>query len=243
MKKDKLEKFVGLYHLNGMINSTIWNVKDKECKVKILSEDKTVMGTVSSSDIGLEDSEFGIADTSALLNMLKPMENDIEVSFQKNGTENKSITLVSNGAYKINASYPLADISVIPKTGTIKQVPDFQIEIELNSDLVDKVIAIKNSLDSKTFTFNSENGKLFLTVGYVSDIQTNRTTVELPVIFAKQIDLNYKSFNAENLKNALIANKGFKTGKISIFDGGLLRVVFTHDNMESEYYFIQLKTV
>lgn len=243
MKKDKLEKFVGLYHLNGMINSTVWNVKDKDCKVKILSDDKTVMGTISSKEIDLDDSEFGIGDTAALLNMLKPMENDIQTTFQKNGAVNKAISFISAGQYKINAVYPLSDISVMPKTGSVKTVPDFQIEIELNDDLVNKIIAIKNSLDSKTFTFNSENGKLYLTVGYVSDIQTNRTTIELPVIFNKNIDLNYKSFNAENLKNALVANKGFKTGKISIFDGGLLRILFTHDDMNSEYYFIQLKTV
>ena len=243
MKKEKISKFIDLYYLGGLINDAVWTVKTNTATVKLLTEDKTLMGSVSMDNVDLDDSEFAIRDTAGLINIIKPMDNEIELQFETQNNINKSLLLNSTGTFNINSVYPLGDISVMPKTGSLKKTPDFQIEIELTEELVNKIISIKNSVDSKTFTFYTENDKLYLIVGYVSDIQTNRTKIELNAKFIQNIDLQHKSYSADNLKNILTANKGFKSGKLSIFDGGLANAHFEHEEMNSDYYLIQLKTV
>lgn len=244
MKKDVFKKFIDLYYLEGSINQAKINIENNSANVKLMASDKTIMGSVALETISLTDHEICIGDTGALLGQMAPLGNDIELDYNTTDKKISGLIFKSNDAHQIEATYMLADPSVIDKAGTLKQVPNYELELELTSELASALISLKNSLpDSKSFTFNLENDQLFVIVGYTSDIATNRTTMKVPAQITGTPDLKTKSFSANNIKSVLSVNKGFKSGKILIYSQGLLTFKFEHEGMTSEYHLVQLKNV
>lgn len=234
MKKTNLLKFIDLYYLGKLIDSVVWTIKDDQVIVKLMTEDKSAVGTVVLHESIMPATECGIVDTTALLNMIRPLEEDITLI-----RDNNLLKLDSKGTYEINMEYPLADTSVIQRPGSIKTLPEFEVSIALNKELIDKMIAIKNSVETKSITFMHENDVLNYVAGYVGKISTNRAKMAL-VDSTSTTDLSPISFSAELFKNVLIANKDFTTGVIEISSKGLLHIKFEHDGLTSEYYIVKL---
>jgi hypothetical protein len=245
MKKEILEKFIATYHLGGEVDSVVWTVSNNETTVYFNSPDKTAVGTVVSKELGLSDMEIGINSTAGLLKLLSPFDKELEVSYLPyKGNKNGSLNFKNSGTFKINAEYKTSETEVIPKPTKLKATPEYQIALELNDEIISKVVSIKNSLpDSKTFTFTTEEDSLRLIVGYASDINIDNISLLLPAKFEEGTKLDYYSYSANMLKNILSVNKGFKTGKLEISDKGLIHVEFTYENMKSDYYLVKLKSV
>lgn len=245
MRKELVNKFISMYYLGGIIKDAVqWEVNNKTVTAKITSEDRTVMGTINANNFDLEDCNLIIRDTTDVLKQLAPHAAEIQLSLQTKDEKVVNLLIDSNENFAIHSEQPLGDESILRKTASLKQKPAFELTIELNAELVSKILSIKGSIaDSKTFTFVTKDDKLQMIVGYASDINTTKTTIELPVTFNTQIDLTHKSFSSDNLAQILQANKDLINGTISIFSQGLIQVAFEHDGLTSEYYLIQLKNV
>ena len=95
----------------GLVESVKWESKEGSLSTSFISDDKSVLGTVTLSDFGFDDSTFGVYDTTKLTKMLGVLSDDIDFDITK--TDDKAISLkFKDGSTSVN--YMLADLSVIP---------------------------------------------------------------------------------------------------------------------------------
>ena len=111
MEKSKINRFVQKYTLAGLVESVKWEVKDNSLHTSFISDDKSVLGSVSLSDFEFQNTTLGIYDTSKLTKMIGVLDADLE--FGVSDIEGKAVSLKFNDK-ATSVNYMLADLSVIP---------------------------------------------------------------------------------------------------------------------------------
>jgi hypothetical protein len=231
MKKASLEQFINRYNLGGEVESVKITSTDSEMKVSFISDDKTLLGEVTSKEGEFPNGEFGVYTTSQLKALLGVLESSMDV----NSTE--SYIKFSDKGTSVN--YMLADLSVIPVVPDLKAVPPMNVQITLDDDFTSKFIKSKGALsESDTFTFECKGGKGEIILGY-SSINTNR--ISMKVECKCDGDVSPISFSAKYLKEILNANRGSKAASLQISSQGLANIQFEKDNLTSKYYLVEIK--
>jgi len=235
MNKNNLLKFIQKYSLGGLIESVAWNAEGTKLSVRFISDDKTLLGEVEFNAYTSTPMNVGIYTTSLLKNMIGVLDNDLTLKVDKAGDKSVSLKLSSD---ETETSYQLADLGVIPPVPDLKQLPDFNIDIEMASTMIDKFIKAKGALsDVDTFTVFTEGGDLKMAIGY-SSISTNRVTFTT----TKSYDAVVKpiSFSAKYLKEILTANKEATSAKLKVSTDGLANVQFQIDDFVCKYYLVEI---
>ena len=232
MKKSSLEGFISRYNLGGEIES-VKIVSDKTgMSVKFISDDKTLLGTVTSEDAEFADGEFGVYTTSQLKNLLGVLDANINV------TAGSAALEFSDNSTTVN--YMMADLSVIPVVPDIKQIPEFESEITLSDEFIGRFIKSKGALsDSDTFTFQCKGGKGEIILGY-SKINSNRISIKVDCTCTKD-SVGPISFSAKYLKEILNANRAPKAANLKIATAGLAQCTFESEGFKSEYFLVEVK--
>ena len=231
MKKASIESFINRYNLGGEVESVKITSSDSEMKVSFISDDKTLLGEVTSKEGDFPNGEFGVYTTSQLKALLGVLESNVDVD------STESYIKFSDKGTSVN--YMLADLSVIPVVPDLKAVPPMNVEITLDDEFTSKFIKSKGALsESDTFTFecNNNNGNIIL--GY-STINTNR--ISMKVDCKCDGDVAPISFSAKYLKEILNANRGSKSATLKISSQGLAHIQFETDNITSKYYLVEIK--
>ena len=200
-------------------------------KVSFISDDKTLLGEVTSKEGDFPNGEFGVYTTSQLKALLGVLESNVDVD------STESYIKFSDKGTSVN--YMLADLSVIPVVPDLKAVPPMNVEITLDDEFTSKFIKSKGALsESDTFTFecNNNNGNIIL--GY-STINTNR--ISMKVDCKCDGDVSPISFSAKYLKEILNANRNSKSATLKISSQGLAHIQFETDNITSKYYLVEIK--
>lgn len=244
MRKENINTFINKYSLNGTIESVKWNVdsKSKEIKTSSISDDKNVLSFVTIKNIeGLPDAELGVNDTSKLKRMIGVLDEEISVEYVKRDGKITALTLKTDD---VEVQYVTADLSVIPSVPALKKLPDFNLEIPLNKEFVDRFIKAKNSLsDVDTFTLTvDKKNKLRLIIGY-SNVNSNRVHVDVKAKDGKDKLGKTLHFSANYLKEILTSNSDCENAVLKISDAGLAHVEFSNDNFVSNYYLVEIKNV
>ena len=235
MNKNNLLKFIQKYSLGGLIESVAWNAEGTKLSVRFISDDKTLLGEVEFNAYTSTPMNVGIYTTSLLKNMIGVLDNDLTLKVDKAGDKSVSLKLSSD---ETETSYQLADLGVIPPVPDLKQLPDFNIDIEMASTMIDKFIKAKGALsDIDTFTIFTEGGDLKMAIGY-STISTNRVTFTCQKGFTGEI--KPISFSAKYLKEILTANKEATSAKLSVSTDGLSNVEFQIDDFVCKYYLVEI---
>jgi hypothetical protein len=232
MKKSSLEGFISRYTLGGEIES-VKIISDKTgMSVKFISDDKTLLGTVTSEDAEFADGEFGVYTTSQLKNLLGVLDANINV------TAGSAALEFSDNSTTVN--YMMADLSVIPAVPDIKQIPEFESEITLSDEFIGRFIKSKSALsDSDTFTFQCKGGKGEIILGY-SKINSNRISIKVDCTCTKD-SVGPISFSAKYLKEILNANRTPKAATLKIATAGLAHCTFESEGFKSEYFLVEVK--
>lgn len=245
MKKSTLEQFVKKYNLNGNIQSVKLSIDSKltQLKTHTMTEEKNVLVDVTYNkfDAITEDVTFGIYDTAKLKSMLGVVADEITLTLNKKDDVVKSL-VISDGS--TDAQFITADLSVIADVPNIKKLPEFNLEIELNSDFVSKFTKAKNSLpevDSFTLMMNKKN-QLELILGY-SSINSNRIKLSVTTANGKNTVGKVSNYNAKYLKEILAANSDCDNAVLKVSDAGLAMVTFIANDFVSTYYMVELKSV
>jgi len=183
------------------------------------------------------DTTFGVYDTTKLTKMLSVLGNDVDFSIQD--IDGKAVSLkFKDGSTSVN--YMLADLSVIPNVPDLKQLPEFNTEIKLDSNFISKFIRAKGALaDENNFTFICKDGKAQIILGY-SNINTNRISIDVDA--SCEGDVDAISFSATYLKEILVANKEATDATLKISSQGLSHIHFEVDNYESNYYLVEIQS-
>ena len=237
MEKSRINRFVSKYNLAGLVESVKWESKEGSLSTNFISDDKSVLGTVTLSEFDFEDSTFGVYDTTKLTKMLSVLSDDVDFDITK--TEDKAISLkFKDGSTSVN--YMLADLSVIPNVPDLKQLPDFNITIKLDDTFINRFIRAKSALpDENNFTFTCKNNKGSIILGY-SNINTNRIKIDVDCTCDSNIEPI--SFSANFLKEILVANKEAKDATLKISSDGLAHISFEVDEYKSDYYLVQIQS-
>jgi len=235
MEKQKLNRFVSKYNLAGLVESVKWESKNGSLNTAFISDDKSVLGSVSMKSFDNSDSSFGVYDTTKLTKMLSVLGDAVDFSISD--IEGKAVSLkFKDGSTSVN--YMLADLSVIPNVPDLKQLPNFDVEIKLDSNFISKFIRAKGALaDENNFTFTSKNGKSQIILGH-SNINTNRITIDVDATVSA--DVNAISFSATYLKEILVANKEASDATLNISTQGLAHIHFEVDEYTSDYYLVEI---
>jgi DNA polymerase III sliding clamp (beta) subunit (PCNA family) len=231
MKKESIENFINRYSLGGEIESVKINSNDDSMDVNFISDDKTLLGSVSADNGNFPNGEFGIYTTSKLKSLLTVLESSVNIksaeSYIKFSDNNTSV------------NYMLADLSVIPAVPDLKQLPPFDVDITLDNDFTSKFIKSKSALsESDTFTFECKDGNGEIILGY-STLNTNRISMKVDCKCSG--DIQPISFSARYLKEILNSNRGSKSATLKISSKGLAHVSFTTDEIKSDYYLVEIK--
>jgi|TARA_A200000159_G_scaffold52420_1_gene48375 DNA polymerase III sliding clamp (beta) subunit (PCNA family) len=231
MKKASLEQFINRYNLGGEVESVKITSSDSEMKVSFISDDKTLLGEVTSKEGEFPNGEFGVYTTSQLKALLGVLESSMDVD------STESYIKFSDKGTSVN--YMLADLSVIPVVPDLKAVPPMNVQITLDDDFTSKFIKSKGALsESDTFTFECKNNNGEIILGY-SSINTNR--ISMKVDCKCDGDVSPISFSAKYLKEILNANRGSKSANLQISSQGLAHIEFEKDNLTSKYYLVEIK--
>jgi len=231
MNKSKFDGFINRYNLGGEIESVMIKSDDSNLSVRMISDDKTLLGDVTVVESDFPNGEFGIYTTSQLKGLLSVLDEAISVE------EVTGAVKFSDKGTKVQ--YMLAAPSVIPAVPDLKALPPFNVEVTLNDDFINKFIKSKGALsDADTFTFTSKAGKSEIILGY-SSINSNRISIDVTTNSTE--DIEPIAFSAKYLKAILMANKGSKTSSLKISSKGLSHVSFTDGDYTSNYYLVEIK--
>ena len=238
MQKSVLERFISKYNLGGAAESVLWNTDKKSLSTKFISDDKNVLGVVSTTEVGFEKGDYAIFDTATLRGMMGVLDEDIQITVNKANDSAKSLGL-RDAATKV--TFVLAEPSVIPSVPDIKALPEFAIEIALDTKFMNTFVKGKNALpDVETFTVLTDDDKTQVVLGYSSSQNTNRVafTVDLSKGDALKREV---SFSARYMKDILLANKEARGGTMKVSEKGLSYVSFDVDGFSVEYYLVEIK--
>jgi hypothetical protein len=234
MEKSKINRFVQKYTLAGLVESVKWETKDNTLRTSFISDDKSVLGSVSLENFTFQDSTLGIYDTSKLTKMIGVLDDDLE--FNVSDIEGKAVSLKFNDK-ATSVNYMLADLSVIPSVPDLKQLPSFNVKITLDQTFINRFIRAKAALaDENNFTFTCKNNKGQIILGH-SNINTNRISIDVDC--ECDGDIEPISFSATYLKEILVANKEASGATLNISTQGLSHIHFQVDEYTTDYYLVE----
>ena len=231
MEKVKFDGFISRYNLGGEVESVMVKSEDSNLSVRMISDDKTLLGDVTVTNTDFPNGEFGIYTTSQLKNLLGVLDSTIDVE------EVTGALKFSDKGTKMQ--YMLAAPSVIPAVPDLKALPPFNVEITLNDEFVNKFIKSKGALsDADTFTFTCKDNNGEIILGY-SSINSNR--ISISVDCKCDGDVEPIAFSAKYLKAILLANKGSNSSSLKISSQGLAHLNFVDGDYTSNYYLVEIK--
>ena len=240
MNKKRLNRFISKYYLNGTVNSVVLNSKSnsQQLSTRFISGDKSLLGELVMDKWSFEDSDIGIYNTEQLVKLMSVVDEDINLSLTKSGE--KSIALkISDSSSSVN--YMLTDTSVINEPPTLKSIPEFELNIDVTPQFINKFIAGKGALgETDNFTVITDGSNVKVVIGH-SSVNNNRVTI--PVTTTKVGDIDNVSFNANIFKEVLSANKECESATLEVSSEGLSRITFKIDDYTSTYHLVAVQDV
>jgi len=243
MKKQLVDTFIKKYSLNGIIDSVKWTVDStkKTLTTNAITEEKNVLVAVeiANFDALTENCELGVYETSRLSKMLSVLSDTVELTLNK---KDDKITSVNFSDDASTAQFITSDLSVIPSAPNLKKLPEFTVEIELDSDFVNRFVKSKNALpevDTFTLLMNKKK-KLEMVLGH-SALNSNRITLSITAKDGKNVVERNLSFNAKYFKEILTANSDCSAAVLRVSNSGLSTVEFKNSDFTSTYYMVEVK--
>lgn len=245
MTKTNLQKFITKYSLRGTINAVKWGVAsaDKTLNVKAITEDKTLLvDIVWNNFVDIDkDVEIGVYETDKLEKMLKALSEEITV--EVNDVDGK-ITSLGLSDRNTEIQFMTAELSVIPKSSSLKKTPPYEVEIELTKDFTSKFKSAKDALSDEeklTFLMGKKSKKLQMVLGY-SSINSNRITLDVPALDGKDSIKTELSFNANYFKSILDANGDCENAVLRVAESGLASVQFVCGDFTATYHMTKIQS-
>ena len=237
MEKNRLYNFIQKYYLNGLVEGVKIHVQDKTITTDFITEDRSTLGHISYNNVDIEDTTFGVFDTSQLVRMLNVLDTDIEVNVVKVGDKPVNMKMQSKSGTQVTAL--LADLSVVADVPQMKKIPPFGLTFQVNEPFVNMYSKSKTALpETDTFTIVPDSQTTKLVLG-MSNVNTNRISIPLNDVSLDDPLLENKTINANVFKEILSVNKESKA-TVELADAGLLRISYTTTDYTATYY---LKTI
>jgi len=235
MEKSKLQSFINRYYLAGNCEAVTLKEADQSITCELIDIDQTVVGKIKWNTTPFMTGMLGINHTGALIKMLGAVGENINIDVKEAAGKNYAMK-ISEGTTQ--ATFMLADTTVIPAVPTINAEPDYQVQIPVNEEFISKFIKAKNALpDAKNFAVQVQNGIIKFIINYTT---VNSDNITFEVGSSSGEDMEPVCFSADKLKEVLVANRG-DVGQLHVSPDGLSRIDFVGSDFESSYWLVMLQ--
>jgi hypothetical protein len=235
MEKSKLQSFINRYYLAGNCEAVTLKESEESINCELIDMDQTVVGKIKWNTTPFMKGMLGINHTGALIKMLGAVGENINIDVKEAAGKNYAMK-ISEGTTQ--ATFMLADTTVIPAVPTINAEPDYQVQIPVNEEFINKFIKAKNALpDAKNFAVQVQNGIIKFIINYTT---VNSDNITFEVGTSTGVDMEPVCFSADKLKEVLVANKG-DVGQLHVSPDGLSRIDFVGADFESSYWLVMLQ--
>ena len=240
INKVELQSVINKYYLNGLVEAVKWDIKDNNLNIKFTAPTREMIGEISHDNFKLENSSFGISNTSQLLKLINITAGEVLLSFIKS---NKIFNKLIIADQQFTVNYSLADILTIPKTGAYNGSSEFEIELELTNEIISALIKAKSALAESTTVvinpYSSLDGDPQLELTFGGDIEyANKVSYYLNINKNTNQDFEL-AFNSDLLKEILSCNKDATESKMYVNLEGLIKLEFKTDKTTSTYYIVK----
>jgi hypothetical protein len=96
INKVELQSVINKYYLNGLVEAVKWDIKDNNLNIKFTAPTREMIGEISHNEFKLEDSSFGISNTSQLLKLINITAGEVMLSFIKNNKIFNKLIIADN---------------------------------------------------------------------------------------------------------------------------------------------------
>ena len=235
MEKSKLQSFINRYYLAGNCEAVTLKEAEQSITCELIDMDQTVVGKIKWNTAPFMKGMLGINHTGALIKMLGAVGENISIDVKEAAGKNYAMK-ISEGTTQ--ATFMLADTTVIPAVPTINAEPDYLVQIAVNDEFISKFIKAKNALpDAKNFAVQVQNGIIKFIINYTT---VNSDNITFEVGTSPGVDMEPVCFSADKLKEVLVANRG-DVGQLHVSPDGLSRIDFVGADFESSYWLVMLQ--
>jgi len=235
MEKSKLQSFINRYYLAGNCEAVTLKEAEQSISCELIDMDQTVVGKIKWNTTPFMKGMLGINHTGALIKMLGAVGENINIDVKEAAGKNYAMK-ISEGTTQ--ATFMLADTTVIPAVPTINAEPDYLVQIAVNDEFISKFIKAKNALpDAKNFAVQVQNGIVKFIINYTT---VNSDNITFEVGTSPGVDMEPVCFSADKLKEVLVANRG-DVGQLHVSPDGLSRIDFIGSDFESSYWLVMLQ--
>ena len=235
MEKNKLQSFINRYYLAGNCEAVTLKEQESSIGCELIDMDQTVVGKIKWNIPPFMKGELGINHTGALIKMLGALNENITIDVKEAAGKNYAMK-ISEGSTQ--ATFMLADTTVIPAVPAINTEPDYEVSIPVNDEFISKFIKAKNALpDAKNFAVQVINGNIKFIINYTT---VNADNISFEVGITSSAEMDPVCFSADKLKEVLVANRG-DNGELKVSPDGLARIDFTGSDFESTYWLVMLQ--
>jgi len=235
MEKSKLQSFINRYYLAGNCEAVTLKEAEQSITCELIDMDQTVVGKIKWNTAPFMKGMLGINHTGALIKMLGAVGENISIDVKEAAGKNYAMK-ISEGTTQ--ATFMLADTTVIPAVPTINAEPDYLVQIAVNDEFISKFIKAKNALpDAKNFAVQVQNGIVKFIINYTT---VNSDNITFEVGTSPGVDMEPVCFSADKLKEVLVANRG-DVGQLHVSPDGLSRIDFIGSDFESSYWLVMLQ--
>jgi hypothetical protein len=236
ISKLQLQSIIEKYHLNGLIENVKWEIdKDKQLTINFTAPSREMIGSITYQGFPLPESKIGINNTTQLDKLLSITAGELMLDYSREGKIISKLLIADN---QFNLDYALADLLTIPKSGEYTGPEEYNIEAALDNEVITALVKAKNALS------NSENvvvrpGLTGLEFTFGGDVEyANKVTYSIQDITVNNEATFSLTYNSNLLKEILVANKGAESGTLYISSQGLIKIVFSHKDLQDKYYIV-----
>lgn len=241
MNKSILVSTLKKYHLNGEVDAVKWVINDKKLNIRFLSNNKNLVGYLEASDFDLNDCELGIYNTTQFAKLVKITDDFITLDVVVGNYGVATELNISDNSYDLK--YYLSDLQMIEEPDVVNEPESYDCTIHITQDLIEKFLKAKKALgDIKQFTVNTdvdEDGtKVIFTVG---DGNNYSNKIKFKEVAESMFGIDLMPFQVDLFAAILEANDHFTTGKIEIYNEGLMKITFEEDSIKTTYFLVRLQ--
>jgi hypothetical protein len=240
INKKTLAAIIDKYYLKGLCDSAVWKIENNFITIDFITRNSDMIGSIKMDNFPLSDTELAIYDTSLLDRQLQITSGDLRLNVIKSNKINTKLILEDS---QFNIQFSLADKTLIPPVAQVTEPEIYSIEADLDFEAISAMIRAKNALqkiDTVSFTIekNLENEyDLIVNFGDTNNY-ANRIIYTVSPIINNGITNLQLVFSLDILKEVLDANKNASSAQLYLLDKGLLKLHFTDDNIDSEYFLV-----
>lgn len=230
VNKNVILSFISKYYLGGLNEKAKWRIKDNT--LTVYAGDKGKVCKILLHDFNFEDAELGIYDTEKLSKLINITMGDLLFEPIKNHSIYSKLKISDEN---FDLTYSLADILVL---GTVSYYRDpeegYDVILNLETEDITNLIKGKNALlDQDNLLINVKDNFCIFNFG-ANDNYSNKVKYQIKgEIKDNELEL---PFNSDLFKEILVANKDSNISKIQISSLGIMKLNFTNDDIESEYF-------